>query len=183
MSKGANTTTSTVVVNPGQSALTAAEITTDEYTPGQRTTFAGTATAGATVDILDGNGSVIVGGVRVAEDGSFSFQHTPAANSTEFSFRVRQTLGDATRTDGPFTIDATVDAFAPVTVSRPATVTAGVENVFSGTATPNATYRVLNASGSRSSRAPSPSTRTATGRSVVRSPPAHPSSTSSSSRR
>lgn len=149
MSKGANTTTATVTVNPGQSALTAAEITTDEYTPGQRTTFAGTATAGATVDILDGNGSVIVGGVRVAEDGSFSFQHTPAANSTEFSFRVRQTLGDATRTDGPFTIDATVDAFAPVTVSRPATVTAGVENVFSGTATPNATYRVLNASGSQ----------------------------------
>ncbi|MFJ7288257.1 Ig-like domain-containing protein [Curtobacterium sp. NPDC098951] len=149
MSKGANTTTATVTVNPGQSALTAAEITTDEYTPGQRTTFAGTATAGATVDILDGNGSVIVGGVRVAENGSFSFQHTPAANSTEFSFRVRQTLGDATRTDGPFTIDATVDAFAPVTVSRPATVTPGVENVFSGTATPNATYRVLNASGSQ----------------------------------
>ncbi|WP_416394089.1 MULTISPECIES: hypothetical protein [unclassified Curtobacterium] len=149
LSKGARTTTATVTVNPGQSALTAAEITTDEYTPGQRTTFAGTATAGATVDILDGNGSVIVGGVRVAEDGSFSFQHTPAANSTEFSFRVRQTLGDATRTDGPFTIDATVDAFAPVTVSRPATVTAGVENVFSGTATPNATYRVLNASGSQ----------------------------------
>ncbi|PCN46761.1 hypothetical protein Csp2054_15405 [Curtobacterium sp. 'Ferrero'] len=149
LSKGANTTTSTITVNPGQSALTAATITTDEYTPGQRTTFSGTATAGATVDVLAADGTVIAGGVQVAANGSFSFQATPAAGSTEYSFRVRQTMGDATRTDGPFTVDATVDAFAPVTVTRPSTVTPGVENVFTGTATPGATYRVLNASGTQ----------------------------------
>lgn len=148
-SKGANTTTSTVTVNPGASALSEATVTTDEYTPGQRTTFAGTATAGATVDILDADGQQIVRGVQVGTNGAFSFDYTPAAGSTEFVFQVRQTMGSDTRTDGPFTIDAKADAFSPVTVSRPSTVTPGVENVFSGTATPGATYRVLNASGTQ----------------------------------
>ncbi|PCN46818.1 hypothetical protein Csp2054_15400 [Curtobacterium sp. 'Ferrero'] len=145
LSKGARTTTDTVTVNPGQSALTAATITTDEYTPGQRTTFTGTATAGATIDILAADDAVIASGVQVAADGSFSFQATPAASTTEYSFRVRQTLGSDTRTDGPFTIVGAV----PVTVTQPTTVTPGVTNTFVGTGPAGSSYRVLNVSGTQ----------------------------------
>ncbi|GAA3340782.1 hypothetical protein GCM10017714_22010 [Curtobacterium pusillum] len=150
LSKGANTTTSTVTVNPGQSSLDPATVTTDEYVPGERTTFEGTATAGSTLRIQDTNGTDLLGrDVQTNAQGKWSFEYAPAADSTKFTFKTVQSLAGDTRTDGPFTVDAKPDAFSPVTVTRPETVTPGVENVFTGTATPNATYRVLNASGTQ----------------------------------
>lgn len=100
----------------------------------------GTATKGAQVLIGDrdtiadsttGAWSITVTGLSV---GTNSLTAIQKINGSEYDRR-------------PVSVTINPPMFDPVTVTSPATVAPGVENRFTGTATPGATFRVLDASG------------------------------------
>ncbi len=113
--------------------------------PGAVNTIKGTATPGATFEVVDGAGVVIVPGGPFAVDGQgkWSFDHLVPAGATEFRFAIRQTAWGTPVTSEVFTLPA--DTMQPATVTT-STVHDGVSNTFRGTGTPGATYRVLNVS-------------------------------------
>nr|GLK32058.1 hypothetical protein GCM10017610_23430 [Curtobacterium pusillum] len=129
---------------PQLSPVSVTEPTT--VTPDASNRFGGTATPGATFEVVDGSGTVIVPGgpFLVGPDGRWTFEHVVPTGSTEFRFAVRQTAFGKTETSRVFTIPA--DTLHEVRVTT-TSVRAGEENTFVGTATPGATYRVLNAWG------------------------------------
>lgn len=149
ITKGYNRTRAELTVNPGKSQLTPATVTTKEFTAGTANTFEGTATPDATVEILDADGNDILGRKLTADgQGKWSFTKSFPADATEFSFKVRQTKGADSTTSDLFTVKSDIAGFSPVTMTTK-TVIAGLENTFTGTATPGASLRVLNASGSQ----------------------------------
>lgn len=113
--------------------------------PGTVNTVTGTATPGATYEVVDASGTVIVPGGPFTVDGAgkWSFPHLVPAGSTEFRFAIRQTAWGKTVTSELFTLPA--DTMRDVTVATEH-VRDGVSNRFSGKGTPGATYRVLNVS-------------------------------------
>lgn len=116
--------------------------------PGVRNTFTGTATPGATYEVVNGSGTVIVPGgpFIVDDDGDWTFDRVVSTGAKELRFAIRQTAHGRTETSALFTILA--DTRAEVTVSTD-TAKEGVLNTFTGTATPGAVFRVLNASGTQ----------------------------------
>lgn len=113
--------------------------------PGVVNTIRGKATPDATFQVVDDDGSVIVPGgpFRVDSSGNWSFDHLVPSGSTEFRFTIVQSAWGQSDTSDPFTLPA--DTLRDVTVDT-VSVRDGVANTFTGTATPGATYRVLNVS-------------------------------------
>ena len=114
--------------------------------PGTENRFTGTATPGASFQVVNGSGTVIVAGgpFTVGPDGRWTFDRVVSRGATEFRFAIQQTAYGTTETSDVFTIAA--DTLRQVEVET-ASARAGVSNEFSGTATPRASYRVLNVSG------------------------------------
>lgn len=113
--------------------------------PGVENTITGRATPGATFQVVDADGEVIVPGgpFQVDAAGRWSFSHLVPAGTTEFRFAIQQTAWGKPVTSELFTLPA--DTMRPVTVTT-TNVRDGVSNTFRGTGTPGATYRVLNVS-------------------------------------
>ncbi|ROP65135.1 hypothetical protein [Curtobacterium sp. ZW137] len=148
-SKGANTTVAEVTINPGETGglapVTLVAPTT--VTPGVVNTFRGTAEPDATYEVVNVSGTPIVDGpLRVASDGTWTFDRTISWDAKQFQFRIVQTKGDQTDRSELFVIAANA-GFAPVTVTNK-TVLPGELNTFTGTGPADAEYEVLNASGS-----------------------------------
>ncbi|WP_144762026.1 hypothetical protein [Curtobacterium sp. 9128] len=76
--------------------------------PGTTNTFTGTATPGATYDVVDADGAVIVPGgpFRVSDEGTWSFEAAVAAGATEYSFAIRQTAFGRSATSDLFRVPA-----------------------------------------------------------------------------
>jgi hypothetical protein len=148
ISKGNNRTTSEVTINPGKNSLEPATVTTTEFTAGTTNTFEGTATPDATLHFVDAEGNDILGHDITATGGEWSFTKSFPADAREFSFRIVQTKGAETATSDLFTLKSDVAGFDPVEMTTK-TVIPGLENRFTGTATPGASLRVLNVSGTQ----------------------------------
>ena len=148
VSKGNNVTTAEVTVNPGKNSLDPATVTTTEFTAGTSNTFEGTATADATLHFVDAEGNDILGRDITATGGQWSFTKSFPADAREFSFRIVQTKGAETATSDLFTLNSDIAGFDPVEMTTK-TVIPGLENRFTGTATRDASLRVLNASGTQ----------------------------------
>lgn len=102
--------------------------------------IAGTATKGARVSI-GGQGTVVD-----ATTGTWSITVTGLSIGTNPLVAIQEIDGiEYDRV--PLSVVIDPPALDPVTVTGPATVQPGVENRFTGTATPRATFRVLDASG------------------------------------
>jgi len=122
-------------------------VTTKSVTAGVSNHFEGTATPGATFRVLNPSGTQIVPGTHdVAADGTWSFDRVVSRGATKLDFVIEQTVDGTPTKSGVFSIAAT--SIAPVMVTT-TSVTAGVSNPFEGTATPGATYQVLNPSGTQ----------------------------------
>lgn len=148
VSKGNNVTTAEVTVNPGKNSLDPATVTTTEFTAGTSNTFEGTATPDATLHFVDAEGNDILGRDITATGGQWSFTKSFPADAREFSFRIVQTKGAETATSDLFTLKSDIAGFDPVEMTTK-TVIPGLENRFTGTATRDASLRVLNASGTQ----------------------------------
>lgn len=150
-SKGANTTTAEVTVNPGQTGrLTEVQVTApDTVTPGVSNRIAGTGEPGATYRVLNASGTQIVDGtLEVGSDGTWSFERVVSNGAPSFEFVIEQTKGDR----GPersrvFSIAAN-QGFAPLEVTT-RSVDPGELNTIEGTGPAGATLVVLNASGTQ----------------------------------
>ncbi|MBF4606161.1 hypothetical protein [Curtobacterium sp. VKM Ac-1393] len=150
-SKGANTTTADVTINPGESGrLTPVRVTApDTVTPGVLNLISGTGEPGASYRVLNASGSQIVPGTfEVDGDGNWSFQRVVTATATRFDFVIEQTKGD----QGPersevFSLAAN-QGITPVNVDTRA-VDPGTLNTFEGTGPAGATLTVLNSSGTQ----------------------------------
>ncbi|MBF4614060.1 hypothetical protein ITJ56_05715 [Curtobacterium sp. VKM Ac-1376] len=150
-SKGANTTTADVMINPGESGrLTPVRVTAPEtVTPGVSNRISGTGEPGATYRVLNASGTQIVPGtLEVDDDGNWSFERVVTSGATKFEFVIEQTKGD----QGPeqsevFSLNAN-QGFAPIELSTRA-VDPGAVNTFEGTGPAGATLTVLNASGTQ----------------------------------
>ncbi|MFJ3379938.1 hypothetical protein ACIPJ2_05985 [Curtobacterium sp. NPDC090217] len=102
--------------------------------------IAGTATKGARVSI-GGQGTVVD-----ANTGTWSITVTGLSIGTNPLVAIQEINGiEYDRV--PLSVVIDPPALDPVTVTGPATVQPGVENRFTGTATPRASFRVLDASG------------------------------------
>lgn len=114
--------------------------------PGATNTVTGTATPNADFQVLGTDGSVIVPGgpFTVGAAGVWRFTTDVPSGSTRFEFVIEQTANGRTARSDVFSIPA--DTFHRVTVTT-TSARDGVRNSFSGTATPGATYRVVNAWG------------------------------------
>ncbi len=111
-------------------------------------TFTGTGPGDATFRVLNvSNSQIVPGELPIGSDGKWTFDRVVSKTATKFDFKLEVKLADGTtyRTKN-FSIAAST--FRPVTLDQ-TTVTPGVSNRFSGTGTPNATYRVLNVSGTQ----------------------------------
>lgn len=149
-SKGANTTESSVTVNPGESHKLAPITLTspDQVTPGVTNTFRGTAEPGADFQVVNPWGTVLVDGLRVGDDGTWTFTRDISSGATSFEFKIVQRKGDVGPEESQvFRIEAN-QGFAPVEVSTP-TLRPGERNTIEGTGPANATFLVLNASGTQ----------------------------------
>ncbi|MCS6557232.1 hypothetical protein NYQ31_02340 [Curtobacterium flaccumfaciens] len=125
---------------------------TDEntYTPGARA-FEGTAEAGATITATDQRGrELFTTPVTGARSGVGTWKASAALTSTAgYELTFTQTTTDGrTSVMRNIAFEAEAQTVAPVTVTTK-TVTAGVSNHIAGTATPGATFRVLNPSGTQ----------------------------------
>lgn len=147
-SRGANTTTAQVTINPGSNGSLAPVVLTSprSVTPGLSNTFRGTAEPGATYRVLNVSGTQIVPGtLTVGDDGTWEFERVVSTGATSFQFVIEQTKDGQTETSELFSIDAN-QGVAPVVVTTDA-VLPGFVNTFEGTGPAGATYEVLNASG------------------------------------
>ncbi|MCS6548020.1 hypothetical protein NYS50_09035 [Curtobacterium flaccumfaciens pv. flaccumfaciens] len=150
-SKGANTTTADVTINPGESGrLTPVRVTAPAtVTPGVSNRISGTGEPGASFRVLNPSGTQIVPGtLEVDGDGNWSFERVVTSGATKFEFVIEQTKGD----QGPepsevFTLNAN-QGFAPIELTTRA-VDPGTVNTFEGTGPAGATLTVLNASGTQ----------------------------------
>jgi hypothetical protein len=120
------------------------------YTPGTRT-FTGTAEAGATITATDQDGrELFQTKVLGARSGVGPWKAAAELTSRDgYELTFTQTTADGRESvmrDVAFA--AAADTVVPPTVSTES-VTAGVVNHFTGTATPGATFRVLNPSGTQ----------------------------------
>jgi hypothetical protein len=129
-------------------ALTPVTVTTPErVTPGRSNTFTGTGEPGATYRVLNVSGTQIVPGTfEIDAQGNWTFSRVVSNGAPNFRFVIEQTKNGQTEKSELFTIAAA--DFAPVTVAN-RSVTPGVVNTFSGTGEPDASYRVLNVSGTQ----------------------------------
>ncbi|WP_251160497.1 hypothetical protein [Curtobacterium sp. P97] len=149
ITKGYNRTSDDVTVKPEQGGLVPATVTTKDFTAGTANTFTGTATLGATVRILDADDHDILGReLPVDADGGWEFTKSFPSDATEFAFKVRQSRGTDTLTSDLFTLRSDIADFSPVTLATK-TVIPGLENTVTGHATPGASLRILNASGTQ----------------------------------
>ena len=122
-------------------------VTTKTVTAGVSNHIAGTATPGATFRVLNPSGTQIVPGThQVAADGSWSFDRVVSKGATKLDIVIEQTVNGTPKKSGVFSLAASAERNVTVTTK---TVTAGVSNHIAGTATPGATFRVLNPSGTQ----------------------------------
>ncbi|WP_418516462.1 hypothetical protein ACNUCX_02670 [Curtobacterium flaccumfaciens pv. flaccumfaciens] len=122
-------------------------VTTKTVTAGVSNHIAGTATPGATFRVLNPSGTQIVPGThQVAADGSWSFDRVVSKGATKLDIVIEQTVNGTPKKSGTFSLAASAERNVTVTTK---TVTAGVSNHIAGTATPGATFRVLNPSGTQ----------------------------------
>lgn len=150
-SKGGNTTTAEVTINPGESGrLTTVRVTGPQtVTPGVLNRISGTGEPGASYRVLNASGTEIVPGTHeVDSDGGWSFERVVTRTASKFDFVIEQTKGD----QGPelsevFSIAAN-EGFAPIRLETRA-VDPGEVNTFEGTGPAGASIRVLNASGTQ----------------------------------
>jgi hypothetical protein len=120
------------------------------YKPGARA-FEGTAEAGATITATDQRGrELFKTPVTGARSGVGTWKASAALTSTAgYELTFTQTTTDGrTSVMRDIAFEAEAQTIAPVTVTTK-TVTAGVSNHIAGTATPGATFRVLNPSGTQ----------------------------------
>lgn len=150
-SKGDNTTTAQVTVNPGETGrLTEVRLSGPAtVTPGVSNRISGTGEPGASYRVLNVSGAELVRGTRQVDDeGNWSFDRVVSNGAESLRFVIEQTKGE----QGPepselFTIAAN-EGFAPVEITTRA-VDPGVLNTFEGTGPAGATMVVLNASGTQ----------------------------------
>jgi len=122
-------------------------VTTKTVTAGISNHITGTATPGATFRVLNPSGTQIVPGThKVATDGSWSFDRVVSKGATKLDIVIEQTVNGTAKKSGTFSLAASTERNVTVTTK---TVTAGVSNHITGTATPGATFRVLNPSGTQ----------------------------------
>lgn len=120
------------------------------YTPGARA-FTGTAEAGATITATDQRGRELftapVTGTRSGVGTWKASADLTSAAGYELTF-TQKTVDGRTSVMRNIAFDAEAQTVEPVTVTTKA-VTAGISNHVAGTATPGATFRVLNPSGTQ----------------------------------
>jgi len=122
-------------------------VTTKTVTAGVSNHITGTATPGATFRVLNPSGTQIVPGTHtVATDGSWSFDRVVSKGAAKLDIVIEQTVNGTAKKSGTFSLTASAERNVTVTTK---TVTAGVSNHITGTATPGATIRVLNPSGTQ----------------------------------
>ncbi|PZE34664.1 hypothetical protein DEJ21_12675 [Curtobacterium sp. MCSS17_006] len=150
-SKGANTTSAEVTINPGESGrLTQVRVTDPEtVTPGVVNRIAGTGEPGASYRVLNASGTQIVPGtLKVDGEGNWSFERVVTSGATKFEFVIEQTKGEQGPERSELFSLATNDGFAPIELTTRA-VDPGSANTFEGTGPAGATLTVLNASGTQ----------------------------------
>jgi hypothetical protein len=128
-------------------AAVAPTVTIDQKTvvAGVSNHFTGTAAAGAAIRVLNPSGTVIVAAPITADgSGAFAFDRVVSKGAAKLDFVIEQTVAGTVTESGVFSLAATT--FAPATIDQ-TSVTAGVANALSGTATPGAAVRIVNASG------------------------------------
>jgi hypothetical protein len=122
-------------------------VTTKTVTAGVSNHIAGTATPGAPFRVLNPSGTQIVPGThQVAADGTWSFDRVVSKGATKLDIVIEQTVNGTPKKSGTFSLTASTEQNVTVTTK---TVTAGVSNHITGTATSGATFRVLNPSGTQ----------------------------------
>jgi hypothetical protein len=122
-------------------------VTTKTVTAGISNHIAGTATPGATFRVLNPSGTQIVPGThQVTADGTWSFDRVVSKGAAKLDIVIEQTVDGTPKKSGTFSLAASAERNVTVTTK---TVTAGVSNHIAGTATPGATFRVLNPSGTQ----------------------------------
>ncbi|MDT0234151.1 hypothetical protein [Curtobacterium sp. BRB10] len=125
-----------------------ATVQTTAVSAGALNTFTGTATPNASIRVRNAWGTQIVPGTVTAdEDGDWSFQRVVSTGATKFDFVIEQTLDGTVDTSRVFSIAAAA-ALRDASVAT-SSVSPGVLNTFTGTATPNASIRVRNAWGTQ----------------------------------
>ncbi|NQW91472.1 hypothetical protein HQQ88_14350 [Curtobacterium sp. VKM Ac-2861] len=150
-SKGANTTTAEVTINPGETGrLTAVRLSGPQtVTPGVSNHISGTGEPGATFRVLNASGTQIVPGEHQVDDaGNWSFDRVVTNGATSFEFIIEQTKGDQGPEPSELFSIAANQGFAPIETSTRA-VDPGEVNTFEGTGPAGATLLVLNASGNQ----------------------------------
>ncbi|QSB24076.1 hypothetical protein [Curtobacterium sp. 24E2] len=121
---------------------------TETITPGVVNKFAGTATPNASIRVLNAWGTQIVPGTITADaEGTWSFERVVSKGATTFDFAIEQTSDGRSETSRLFRLQA-APSVREVSVTT-TSVSAGTVNTFRGTATPNASIRVLNAWGTQ----------------------------------
>lgn len=123
---------------------------TNTYVPGQRA-FSGTAEAGATITATDQDGnSLFTTTAKAARSGIATWRATADLSAHDgYTLAFTQTTADGrTSVMRDIAFTAEVQETVPVTVTTK-TVTPGISNHITGTATPGATFRVLNPSGTQ----------------------------------
>lgn len=130
-----------------ETSVVPATVTTKSVTAGVSNHFTGTATPGATIRVLNPSGTQIVPGTHdVATDGTWSFDRVVSKGAAKFEFVIEQTVDGSATKSHTFSLAASAVRAATVVTKS---VTAGISNHITGTATPGATFRVLNPSGTQ----------------------------------
>ncbi len=182
--KNGKTVTSQLFSLAADTAAAPAPVTVDNKTveAGVENTFTGTGPGDATFRVLNvSNSQIVPGELPIGSDGKWTFDRVVSKTATKFDFKLEVKLADGTtyRTKN-FSIAAST--FRPVEL-RTKTVVPVLDNTFSGTATPDASLRVLNASGTPIVTTPiTPMPPRVSSTSTASSPAARRSSSSRSSR-
>ncbi|WP_144709999.1 hypothetical protein [Curtobacterium pusillum] len=111
--------------------------------------MSGTGEPGSAVEVHDhsSGGDVLIGAAEVYATGRWALSTQPIDRSEHLLEVVQRSKGaNTTRAEITLNVGET-GKLAPVRLLGPVTVTPGVDNVFTGTGEPQATYEVLNASG------------------------------------
>jgi hypothetical protein len=136
-----------IAFDPEAQTVEPVTVTTKTVAAGVSNHITGTATPGATFRVLNPSGTQIVPGTHtVASDGSWSFDRVVSKGAAKLDIVIEQTVNGTAKKSGTFSLTASAERNVTVTTK---TVTAGVSNHITGTATPGATFRVLNPSGTQ----------------------------------
>ncbi|QKS17605.1 hypothetical protein HUN59_16525 [Curtobacterium sp. Csp2] len=117
---------------------------------GENNTFTGTATADASLKIVNASGTDLLGHpVTVTGSGDWTFDRVVSRSAKNFTFYIEQTKNGTSKKTGPYVINPADPAASLVdpTVTAPTAVALGVNNTFTGTATEDASLKIVNASG------------------------------------